>query len=128
MNKNIAPGDVVTAMIAFPGGATNTQAGQGIETIPAKKRPVIVISSLDFNSRESHYVVVPITSNSKKSFTNDVLIQQEEQTRCKLRKTSVARAGRLTTIGRELLRTRLGEAPDSLMDKIYSQIRTILGL
>lgn len=118
------PGDILIADIPF------IQYINKKEKRFSKSRTVVVVSSYEFNCRESVYaiVVVPITGNLSRLCDDDVHITSKEEAICKLKKMSVARAGRIITIGKEYITGKLGRAPQSLMNRIYDQIRNILGL
>jgi hypothetical protein len=57
-----------------------------------------------------------------------VHLSAQEEVKCGLTKHSVARPSRITTIEFTAAIHKSGKAPKNLMDKVYTQIRNILGI
>jgi mRNA-degrading endonuclease toxin of MazEF toxin-antitoxin module len=121
---NVYPGDVFLAKIPY---VKNIPPGY-IKTVPVKKRPIVVVSSKEFNSKESIFVVVPLSSRIDRIDDYDVHITTKDSIKCGLLKESVAKPNIIMAIGRERVEGILGKAPRPLMNRIYDQISNILGL
>ena len=121
---SIPPGDVLVAKIPYitdiPEGHTNT--------VPVKERPVLVISTAEFNTKESAVLVVPLSSRTDRIDNYDVHITTKQGVKCGLCKESVARPSLLTALSYERLVDRLGKAPRPLMEKVFVQVKNILGI
>ncbi|TET23985.1 MAG: type II toxin-antitoxin system PemK/MazF family toxin [Candidatus Stahlbacteria bacterium] len=121
---NVSPGDVLVAKVPY----TRDIPEGYIKTVPVKERPVLVVSTIEFNTEESAFVVVPLSSRIDRIDDYDVHITTKDSIKCGLTKESVARPNLITTLSLERIVDRLGKAPRPLMKKIYGQIRNILGL
>jgi len=121
---NVSPGDVIIAKVPY----TRDIPEGYIKTVPVKERPVLVVSTVEFNTRESAFVVVPISSRIDRIGNYDIHISTKESVKCGLIKASVARPSLITTLSLERIVDRLGKAPRPLLKKIYDQISNILGL
>ena len=120
---NVSPGDVLIAKVPY---TKDIPEGSG-NTVPIKERPVLVVSTVEFNIGKSAFVVVPLSSRIDRIDDYDIHISIKESVKCGLTKESVARPSLITTLSLERIVGRLGKAPRPLLKKIYDQILRILG-
>lgn len=94
---------------------------------PGYRRPVLVVSSDDFNrSAISTVLAVAITSNTALSAApGNVLLERRD---CGLRKDSVANVSQLVTIDKSRLRSRVRALPSAIVSRVDAGLRLVLAL
>lgn len=113
---SITPGDVYIANVPYrdtPGG---------------KARPILVISTVEFNTKESAVIAIPITSRTDRIDNYDVHITTKQSVQCGLIKESVARPNLMTALHSNRLGDKLGKAPRPLLTQVIEQVKNILGI
>ena len=106
-------GDVYLANVIFTDGSE------------IKKRPVVIVSGKEFNSKRDEIVVSAITSNIIRKIYGDIPIQNWDK--AGLLYPSVA-TGLLFTLKKDLLGKKLGNLTDSDLFELNNSIRSNLEL
>jgi mRNA interferase MazF len=91
-----------------------------------KRRPVLVLSSYEYNSTSSDVVVAAITSNPS-SGPYGIRITSEELDRGILPVESFVRADKLYTLSQAIILKRFGRVNESVFKVILSEIDKIYG-
>lgn len=101
--------------------------GPVIGSAPAKRRPVLVVQSDDFNvSRIATVVVCAITSNTAIAELPGNVFASAAATG--LSKDSVVNASQLITLDKSRLGARAGSIPPYALSEVEVGLRTVLGL
>jgi mRNA interferase MazF len=107
-------GEIWWANLPDPNGST-----------PAKRRPVLIIQSNEFNrSKINTIICAAITSNTElASLPGNLLLEKAVSG---LGKTSVVNFSQLVTIDRYDLTDQIAMLPKSMLEKINNCLRTVL--
>jgi len=91
-----------------------------------KKRPVVIVSNTANNKVASTLTVVPLTSNTKKIYPFEVLLEKEESG---LKKNSKAQCNQVRTISKiRLQNNKAGRASKIIMQRINIALKLHLAL
>jgi len=95
-----------------------------------KIRPALVVSSDNYNARETDRILLPISSNIARACPDDILIKDNENAfkATGLKISSAIRVGKIFTADVSLIKRRIGHLPDKTMDAVRNQIKQVLGL
>ena len=107
------PGDIV--LVPFP--FTDLTA--------AKRRPVLVLSSRDFNARSDDFIVCGITCNLANA-SHSVLIDNKDMSRGRLPAPSRIKVGKLATLLQSLSLRTLGRVKADVLARARKELLTIL--
>jgi mRNA interferase MazF len=110
------PGDVV--LISYP--FTDLSA--------TKVRPAVVISSLKYNQRQDDAIFLPITHNVSRILQEDASIQPTDDgfQETGLKMASAIRVGKIFTLQKNLVKSRLGNVSVELLNKIRLSLKKLL--
>ena len=109
-------GDVWYADIVVPGK----------DELPAKARPVVVVSNDVCNANSPHITVVPLTTQVHRLLPTHVIVPNSRETG--LRSVSVAKAENIMPLKKKTLIDCVGELPMSVMQLIDNAVLVQLGL
>lgn len=95
-----------------------------------KVRPALVISNDSYNAIQDDIVLLLITSNISRLSSDDYLLESEntEFAGTGLKKASVFRVGKLQTLKKTLLVSKLGIAGSGILMEIENRLRNLLEL
>jgi mRNA interferase MazF len=103
------------------------ELGNPLDSAPAKRRPVLVVQSDNFNKSKIATIVVAIlTSNTKTAeFAGNVFVPASASG---LSKDSVVNVSQLVTLDRSSLGDHVGKLPEYLAGDVDSGLRRVLSL
>ncbi|KUO63603.1 MAG: MazF family transcriptional regulator [Gracilibacter sp. BRH_c7a] len=91
----------------------------------AKKRPVLVLSNSEYNSRTSDIVVAAITSNIiTKDYT--ILFSAEDLTEGTLKVNSCIRADKIYSISQSIVLNRFGCVNESILHRTIEKLTELV--
>ena len=91
----------------------------------SKKRPVLVISNNDYNSKTDDIIVVAITSNlTLRDYS--VLITDSDLTEGDLAVDSCIRVDKIYTLAQNIVIKKFGQVNDDIMNKVKNKINELL--
>ncbi|MDR0511964.1 MAG: type II toxin-antitoxin system PemK/MazF family toxin [Treponema sp.] len=94
---------------------------------PAKRRPVLIIQSDEFNRSNINTVICAvITSNTELAFLPGNLLL--ERAVSGLTKTSAVNFSQITTVDKEDLTEQIAMLPKHMLEKIDYCLKTVLGI
>lgn len=95
-----------------------------------KVRPALVISNDSYNETQDDIVLLLITSNISRVSSDDYLLESENTvfTDTGLKKTSVFRVGKIHTLRKTLLVSKLGFVGSGILREIEGRLRNLLQL
>ena len=91
----------------------------------SKRRPVLVISNNDYNSKIDDIIVVAITSNLL-SKEYSIIITGDDLTDGSLRVDSSIRADKIYTLSQNIIIKRFGKVNDDIMNKVQNKINELI--
>lgn len=92
----------------------------------SKSRPVLVISCNSYNAESPDFLGVAITSNLS-HIEHAVLLTQQDLEDGRLKFDSMARADKIYSLSRTLVRSRFGSVSPSTFVRILDQLDRVLG-
>jgi len=107
------PGDIV--LVPFP--FTNLTT--------AKRRPVLVLSSRDFNAQSNDFIVCGITSNLANA-SHSVLIDNQDMAKGRLPAPSRIKVGKIATLLQSLSLRTVGRVKADVLARARKELLTIL--
>ena len=109
------------------GGVHRADLGERAGSLPAKRRPVLIIQSEPYNvSRLATVVVAVITSNTAlAAMPGNVFLPAVA---CGLPRDSVVNVTALVTLNKNELGEAVAHVPDGLMDEVDQGLRRVLRL
>lgn len=112
---NYKPGDVI--LIPFPFTDLSTH----------KKRPCLVISSVEFNNAHLDLIAVAITSQIHENLSAwEYKLSLKEQLASGLLKPSLVKLGKIVTLDKRLVRKNLGRLPGLSTKRVLTRIKKII--
>lgn len=95
-----------------------------------KVRPALVISSENYNTNQEDVVFLLITSNTSRITQDDYLLDRNnpEFNNTGLKKESVFRVGKVQTLNKKILVSKLGFAGINTLKEIENRLRNLLQL
>ena len=96
----------------------------------SKVRPALIISSEKYNTRESDIILLPISTNITRVCPDDILIKDSDKlfTKTGLKVSSVIRVGKIFTADKCIIKRRLGQLPDEIMNRVRDKIKELFEL
>ncbi|MHC4197452.1 MAG: type II toxin-antitoxin system PemK/MazF family toxin [Planctomycetota bacterium] len=95
-----------------------------------KVRPALIISNENYNSKQDDVVLLLITSNVSRVSPDDGILDSND-TEFKdtgLKQTSAFRVGKIQTLNKKLINSRLGLVGSNTLSKIEVRLRNLLQL
>lgn len=95
-----------------------------------KIRPALIISSKEYNTRETDRILLPISSNITRASPDDILITDKETAfkTTGLKVSSAIRAGKIFTSDISLVKRKIGQLGDKKLNKVREKIKKTLDL
>ena len=90
-----------------------------------KRRPVIVISSGEYNQSSRDILVVAVTSNLQ-PMPYSILLNPEDMAIGILKQTSIIRADKIYTLEQSLIVKRFGIVKSEILEKVIATIQQII--
>lgn len=96
----------------------------------SKVRPAIVVSADSYTQNGRDAIFVVISSNTNNIQANDILVDSSDSDfpMTGLSRSSLIRIDKIVILDKDLARRKLGEAIDSLMEKVNVKLIEVLGL
>ncbi len=91
----------------------------------SKKRPVLVLSNDQYNSKTDDIIVAAITSNiSSKDYT--ISISSSNLIEGNLKMDSIIRVDKIYTLSQRIVTKKFGKINEDIMDKVKSKVNDII--
>jgi len=93
-----------------------------------KIRPAVVVSTYEYNQRQSDVIIVPITRNIARTASEDIRIEptDREFQQTGLKAASAVKVGKIFTLDRDLAKRHLGRLSEGLLEKIRLFLKNLL--
>jgi mRNA interferase MazF len=88
-----------------------------------KKRPVLVISNMAHNSKNSDIIVVAITSNLQQ---NGIFIEGKDLLAGELPKKSLIRCDKIYTLEKRIVIKQIGIVSKDVLENVISEIKKLI--
>lgn len=100
------------------------------DLVRTKVRPAVVISNDTYNAKQNDVVLLLITSNTSRLNPDDYVLKDSdpEFKNTGLRQASTFRVGKIITLHKKLLNSKLGFAGPNTMKEIEKRLRNLLQL
>lgn len=93
----------------------------------SKRRPVIVLSNEDYNSKTDDIIVAAITSNIL-SKEYSVLISSDDLVEGNLKVDSCIRADKIYTLSKNIVIKKFGKVNSDIMSKLEDKVKKLIKL
>ncbi|PIS39321.1 MAG: type II toxin-antitoxin system PemK/MazF family toxin [Candidatus Nealsonbacteria bacterium CG08_land_8_20_14_0_20_38_20] len=92
-----------------------------------KQRPALIISSQNFNRRQSDVILCAITSHIPEKFSpEEYFLPKTDQISAGLLKPSIVKIGKIITLNQTLVRKTLGKISKNTLREIFKGVYQIL--
>lgn len=95
-----------------------------------KIRPVLVVSTDNYNSHEEDRILIPLSTNIKRDCPDDIIINEDdaEFKATGLKTPSAIRTGKIFTAKKDIIKRRLGCLSVGKIEEVKVILRRILAL
>ena len=95
-----------------------------------KVRPALIISNKNYNTTQNDVILILITSNVSRISPDDYFLDPNnpEFSKTGLKQASVFRVGKIQTLSKKLLNSKLGTIGTNTLKEIENRLRNLLQL
>jgi len=94
--------------------------------LESKRRPALILSREDYNSKSEDIIICGITSNLDRE-PYSLLLEPGNMDEGQLNFTSRIRADKIFSIEKKIVRRKLGKVNDHILNKIKEAVKELIG-